>query len=157
MTVVRWSPFRELAAMQNMVDRLFYDTLRETVREVQDDDQTLGVDIHESPTGYTIMANLPGVNPDDIEIRYENQILTISAEIPKQEVGNGAKALLIERPTGQFTRRLQIPRNIDFNAADARYENGVLTLTLPLHPEAQPKILTVRTANGAKEPEPVQS
>lgn len=149
MTVVRWTPFRELAAMQNVVDRLFYDTLRATAQATQTDSQSLGVDIYEMPTTYTITANLPGVNAEDIEVRFENGLLTISGEIPQTVAENGAKAILIERPTGYFSRRLRIPQEIDFNAADANYQNGVLTLTLPLKPEAQPKTLTVRMANSS--------
>ncbi len=148
MTVVRWNPFRDMAAMQNVFDRLFYDTWRPYV-QAQQDVNTLPVDAYETADGYSIAANIPGVSADNIQVRFENGFLFLWAEVPEPAVQQeGTRALFLERPTGQFSRRIQLPNHVDFNSAEATYENGVLTLHLPKRPEAQPRTLTIKTVNG---------
>lgn len=151
MTVVRWNPLREINEMRNQIDRLFYDTWRPLLQAAQNDANALALDIYETNEGYTVITNIPGVPSDQINIRIDDNFLTISAEIPAPTVQNeGTRSLLLERPTGVFSRRIQLPQHIDTEHAEATYENGVLTLTLPKTPEAKPRILTVKQANGHK-------
>jgi HSP20 family protein len=139
-------PLRELSAMQNVVDRLFYDTLRTGAPAAEVEAHTLAVDVYETETGYTISANVPGVQPDAIQIKVVDNVLTIAAELPQAaKPAEGARAQLLERPSGRFSRRIRLPQPVDQDNADATYDHGVLTLTLPKRAEAQPKTIQVKT------------
>lgn len=155
MTQVRWTPFNEIAAMQNLIDRAFYDTRRPVTRTAaQPAARTLALDAFETADGYTFYANLPGVSAESIQVKFENDILSIEAELPAHTVqAEGTKTLLQERTAGRFSRQLHLPQPVDFDNATATYENGVLTLTLPKTPEAQPRVLTVKhgSSNGASQ------
>lgn len=145
-TLVRWNPIREMAAMQSAMDRMF----DETWRGVNDGARSLVLDVHESDAAYTVYANIPGVNPDDIEINLHDGVLTLAAEVPAIEVAEGSRALLTERVSGQFSRRLNLPREVDADNIDATYENGVLTLFIPKTPEAQPRQIRVKSINASQ-------
>ncbi|MBK9748748.1 MAG: Hsp20/alpha crystallin family protein [Chloroflexi bacterium] len=91
---------------------------------------------------YIITTELPGVKSENINIRQEGDYLLIDAEIPETTTEReGQRALIKERRYGRFTRRLRLPQNIDFSKAEANYEDGVLTLTLPKAEQAQPKVI----------------
>lgn len=151
MTLVRRMPLRDLAAMQNVVDRLFFDSVRGVSPAAEVEAQTLAVDVYETETGYSISANVPGVQPDDIQIRVVDNILTIVAELPQTtQPTEGARAQLLERPSGRFSRRIRLPQPVDFDHADAAYDRGVLSLTLPKRSEAQPKIITVKSVTTSE-------
>lgn len=143
-TIVRWNPFREMAAMQSALDRMFEDSWHGTGFTFNG---SLPLDVHESDEAYTVTAAIPGVNPDQINIKLHNDVLTISAEWPQSQVPEGARVLVQERPYGSFSRSINLPQPTDSNGVEAAYHNGILTLTLPKSPEAQPRTIPVR-ANG---------
>jgi HSP20 family protein len=148
MSNVRTNPFREMAALQNVMDRLFYDTVQ-PLQERLVNEFNIAVDIYETDQGYTVLANLPGVQPENIDVRLENNLLHISVDTPEQTVhAEGTRMVVRERPTGRFSRRIQLPQHIDLERADASYDHGVLTLEIPKRPEAQPRVLTVKAGNG---------
>ena len=148
MTIVRRFPLRDLAAMQNVVDRMFYDALRGAA-PAEVEAQTLAVDVYETPTGYDLSANVAGVDSDTIQVRLEDTTLTILVEVPQTALpAEGARALLLERPTGRFSRRIQLPQPVDFDHVEASYDRGVLHLSLPKRPEAQPKTITVKSLSN---------
>lgn len=150
--LTRWNPFREMAAMQSMMDRFFEDW-RPFFEDGHETGNMLAIDVHEDETQYTVSTELPGVKPENINVRQEGEYLLIDAEIPEQMTEReGKRSIIKERRYGRFTRRLRLPQNIDFQNADANYEDGVLTLTLPKSPEAQPRVITVkaRSSNGNK-------
>lgn len=151
--ITRWNPFREMAAMQNMMDRFFEDW-RPFMEEGRQTGNLLAIDVHEDENQYTVSTELPGVKPENINVRQEGEYLLIDAEILEHTTEHeGKRSLVKERRYGRFTRRLRLPQNIDFQNADANYEDGVLTLTLPKSAEAQPRTITVksRTVNGSQQ------
>ncbi len=142
--VMRWNPIREMVAMQNAMDRIFENTTPN--RNV---DRSLALDVHENETSYVIIAALPGLNAEDVKVNIHDNVLTISGETNSNyEQKDGDRALLLERTYGKFSRSVRLPKEIDHNAVEAVYNNGVLTLTLPKTPEAQPKTIPVRVSNG---------
>lgn len=151
--IVRWNPFREMANMQNAMDRLFEDAWRGNWSGFNGgftgfDNPAL--DIHETDTAYNVAVPLPGINPDDIHVRMQNGTLTISGELPQPKVENNTKVVVQERFYGKFSRSVSLPQHVDADKVDATYENGVLNLTLPKVPEAQPKQIAVKV-NGSKQ------
>lgn len=90
------------------------------------------VDVSENAAAYTVAAEVPGVAKDDIHIALDGGVVTISAEVRQQDQQkNEDKVLRSERYYGQVSRSFQLPVEIDVAAAKAKYDNGVLTLTLP--------------------------
>ncbi len=143
-TLVRWNPLREMAMLQSAVDRMFDETWRTTANASAN---ALALDVHDSDGAYTIIANLPGVEADKINISYHDGTLTVSAEVNKTEAKEDHRVLVQERISGSFTRSLTLPQPIDIDQAEADFNNGVLTLSLPKTPEVQPRQIPVRTGN----------
>jgi HSP20 family protein len=143
--VIRRNPIREMATMQNVMDRFFEDTWRNFDGAT---DNILALDVHETDNAYLLMGNLPGVNVDDIDITLHDGNLTITADLPKPETKDGVRVRLQERPYGTYSRSIRLPKAVDNNEVEAAYENGVLMLTLPKSEEAQPRQIPIKT-NGA--------
>lgn len=149
MAMMRWNPMREVLAMQRMMDRLIDETwggVRTADAEVSA--ATLALDVHETANGYVVAASLPGVKADDIQITYHDGVLTVAGDVPQFRPAGDEKdnrVLMTERAWGKFSRSIRLPQPIQADAIEAAYENGVLTLTLPKSPEAQPRMIPVRT------------
>ena len=145
-TVIRWNPLREMAAMQTAMNRLFDDTWR-TAWPAAEANYAHPVDVYEMDEGYTVLANIPGVQQDNINITLNQNVLTINVDVPQFTPQEGQRALVVERSVGKYSRSFTLPRSIHSEAVEATYDNGVLTLQLPLAPEAQPKRITIKS-NG---------
>ena len=158
--IVRWNPFREMANMQSAMDRIFEDAWHgnwpNTSSWAGFDSPAL--DIHETDTAYEVAVPLAGVNPDDINIKMQNGMLTISGELPQPKVEDNRKVVVQERYYGKFSRSVSLPQSVDTNKVEATYDKGVLNLTLPKLPEAQPKQITVKVnGNGSKKQIPAKN
>jgi len=90
------------------------------------------VDVKETPTAYTVDAELPGVAKEDIQVTIEDDVVTLRAEVKQlDEQRDGQRVLRSERYYGSVSRAFQLPQRVDKDASKARYDNGVLHLTLP--------------------------
>ena len=90
------------------------------------------IDVKETPDGYTVEAEVPGVAKEDIHVTVEGNVVTLRAEVKQQDSqSQDEKLLRTERYYGAVSRSFQLPADIDNAAAKAKYDNGVLTLTLP--------------------------
>jgi HSP20 family protein len=145
-TIVRWNPLREMVAMQSALDRVFDETWR-GIRN-GGDVGTLALDVHETDSAYVVSAIVPGVSADAINISLHDGVMTIAGEIPQatSETTENRRAILLERTYGKFQRSIRLPQPVDTNRIEAVVENGVLTLTLPKTPEAQPRVIPVKTS-----------
>jgi HSP20 family protein len=102
------------------------------------------VDVTETPQAYVLKADLPGVNKQDIHVQVEGNRVSLSAEVRQEDrLTEGEKVLRSERCVGSVARSFQLPEDIDNAAAKARYDNGVLTLTLPKRLAAAGQKLTI--------------
>jgi HSP20 family protein len=146
-TIVRWNPFREMAAMQGALDRMFDQSWR-TALPTFNGGNMLAFDAFETDAAYTVTVALPGVNADQINVRLHDGTLTVSADVPQPAVPENAHLLLQERPFGQFSRSIALPQPVNADQVEAAYEDGILTLTLPKSPEAQPKMISIKSGNG---------
>ncbi len=89
------------------------------------------LDVRETGEAFTVSAELPGVRKDEIHVEIEGNEVTISAEIRRDGAKEGEKALRVERSYGKTARRFALPQDLDEAKAQARFEHGVLELTLP--------------------------
>jgi len=147
MAIVRWDPFRDLAEVQERVNRVlgeFYGG------RGQDDVMRRGtwippVDIFEGPNHeMVITAELPDIRREDIDIRVEDNTLTISGEKKLDEEVKQEQYHRVERAYGTFARSFSLPATIDTEKVHAEYKNGVLTVKLPMREEAKPKQIQVK-------------
>lgn len=151
MTIMRWNPLREMAAMQSAMDRVFNDTWRSmNWNESELGAFHLPLDVRETDKDYTVTTDLPGVNPDNIHVKFQDGMLLIEAELPEQKIEReGERELLKERRYGKFTRSVRLPQQVNATNVEASFQDGVLTLTLPKAEEVQPRLIPVKT-NGKK-------
>jgi len=101
-------------------------------------------DVKEDDAGYSVQAELPGVSKEDIQVSIDGAVVTLRAEVQQHdEKKEGEKVLRSERYFGSVARSFQLPMEVDAAKAKARYENGVLTLTLPQKLEGKAQRLAV--------------
>jgi HSP20 family protein len=144
-TVIRWNPLREMAAMQSAMDRIFEETWR-NAQPTTNGRGWIPLDVYETDTHYTIAANLPGFNPENIDVTLHDGTLTISGEIPQPQVDDNVRVLLQERFFGKFSRSVNLPLAVNAEGVESNYANGVLTLTLPKAEEVQPRRIPIKSA-----------
>jgi HSP20 family protein len=147
-TVIRWNPIREMAAVQSAMDRFFDETWR-GYRNV-DTSLALPLDVHDTETAFHVVAALPGVPADTINVNLQDDVLTISGELPQPTYPENARALLLERAYGKFSRSVRLPEAVVADQIEATLDNGVLRLNLPKSPEAQPKQIPVRVGTNGQ-------
>jgi HSP20 family protein len=148
MNIVRFDPLRDMAALQDRVNRIFTDAYRRD----NDDLMTRGawvppVDIYETGNHELVLrAELPDVPREDIALRVENNTLTIGGERKMDSDVKEEQYHRIERTYGTFSRAFTLPPTVDTSAIAAEYKNGVLTVRLPLREEAKPKQIQVQVS-----------
>jgi len=153
MAIVRWDPFRELTALQTEVNRLFSRVGSGEVAERQS--WTPSIDVIETDDSIKLKAELAGMDPKDISIEVQDNVLTVSGERRFQEEVKEDKNYRIERRYGSFSRSLALPQTLNENGIEAKYENGVLEVVVPKAEVAKPKKISV--AIGEQKPETVEA
>ena len=141
--VTRWDPFREAVTLREAMDRLFEDTWVPSRRRVADRElaHRLPLDAYVTQDEIVVVANMPGVKPENVEITLEGDTLTIRGERPAPM--ENVDYVLQERPYGLFQRTVNINIPVDSEKAEAKYENGMLILTVPKAEASKPKTIQV--------------
>ncbi len=150
MTVLtRWDPFRELNALQSRMNRLFEEQYGN-----RDESLTAGafvppVDVYEDEQGIQLKLEVPGVDEKDLDIRVENNVLTVTGERKFEKEEKEENFRRVERRYGSFTRSFTLPNTISTEDVQADYDHGVLKIRLAKRAEAKPKQIKV-TVGGQK-------
>lgn len=105
------------------------------------------LDAFEQDGVYTLRFDVPGVDPEAVDLTVEGQMLTVTAERPVEET-EGATWLLRERPAGTHRREVHLGERLDTGKVDANYDNGVLTVTIPMREEAKPHKVSISAGGG---------
>src|SRR5690242_15563856 len=147
-SITRWEPFRNLASLQEQVNRLVEGNFSH-----HRDQSTLtawspSVDVYETENELVIKADLPEVVEKDIDVRVENNMLTIRGERKLEEKVKEENYLRMERSYGFFTRSFSLPNTVNTEQIQAEYSDGVLTVTLPKRAESKPKQVKINVSNG---------
>ena len=101
----------------------------------------------ENKDGFVVKASLPGVNPDDVEITFDNNVLTIKGDVKEEKESKEEQYHLRERRCGSFSRSISLPIQVRSESIQASYDAGVLTLHLPKAEEAKPKKIAINRVN----------
>jgi HSP20 family protein len=148
-TLNRWEPFRGAATLQEQVNRLFGNVLEHAGEESNLTSWAPAVDIYETEHELVVKADLPDVDPKELDIRVENNLLTIRGERKFEKKVNDENYLRVERAYGSFSRSFSLANTVNSEAIKADYQNGVLTLTIPKREEAKPKQIKVNVGTPA--------
>lgn len=146
MAIVRFEPFRDLVTIQDRMNRLFGEAFRGAH---SDEDWALGgswapaVDVLEHEGNIVLKAELPGVDPKDVEIRVENNTLTLRGERRFDNDVKRESYHRVERSYGAFARSFTLPTVVDTEKIQAEYKDGILKVTLPTKEEAKPKQIAI--------------
>ena len=149
MAIVRFEPFRDLLSLQDRMNRLFDESYRTRSGE---EDWALGgawapaVDVYEQDNTLVLKAELPGVDPKDVDIRIENNVLTIKGERKFDNEVKKESYHRVERAYGTFTRSFTLPNVVDPAAVKAEFKDGVLRVSLPKREDAKPKQIQISVA-----------
>jgi HSP20 family protein len=152
MNLVRFEPFRNLVSLQEHMNRLFDDSFRGVSPRPDDGDWALGgswapaVDIFEKDGNIVLKAELPGVSSKEVDIRIENNVLTLRGERKLEQEIKKENVHRVERTYGAFSRSFTLPSVVDTEKIKAEFKDGVLTVTLPKREEAKPKQIQVQVA-----------
>src|SRR5438105_13823734 len=148
-TLARWEPFRGATSLQDQVNRLLNDVFERQGEESSLTAWAPAVDIYETEHELVVKADLPEIDPKDLDIRVENNILTIRGERKFEKKVNEENYLRVERSYGSFARSFTLANTVNTEAIKAEYQNGVLTLRIPKREEAKPKQIKVNVSAPA--------
>lgn len=148
-TLTRWEPFRGAATLQEQVNRLFNDVFERNHQDSSLSTWAPAVDIYETEHELVVKADLPDVDPKDLDIRVENHVLTIRGERKFEKKVNEDNYLRVERSYGSFSRSFSLSNTVNSEAIKADYQNGVLSLSVPKREEAKPKQIKVNVGTPA--------
>jgi HSP20 family protein len=139
--VSRWDPYED--SFDEVIKGFFLRPMR--FEQQQQEPVRLKLDVKEDDKAYTVQAEVPGVKKEDIRVSIDGNQVAISAEVKRQkEEKQGEKVLRIERQYGKVYRAFALPQDVDQEKAQAKYENGVLELTLPKKAAASTRTLAVQ-------------
>jgi HSP20 family protein len=145
MAIVRFEPFRDLQGLQERMNRMF----DESYRRGGEEDYALGgtwapaVDIYEQDGTLVLKAELPGVDPKEVQLNVENNVLTIRGERKLENEVKKENYHRVERAYGSFTRSFHLPNTVDTNNIKAEFKDGVLKVSLPKREEAKQKQISI--------------
>jgi HSP20 family protein len=146
MAIVRFDPFRDLASMQDRINRIFGEAyLRNDDDVLNRGDWRPPVDIYENEKHEIVLrAELPGLKKEDLDIRVENNTLTLRGERKRDTEVKQESYHRVERVYGGFTRSFSLPNTVNTEKVEAAFADGVLTITLPMREEAKPRTIQVQ-------------
>jgi HSP20 family protein len=153
MAIVRWEPFRELATLQNEMNRLF-NTAFDTPAG-QGNGGTLrrwlpAMDLVETEDHFVLRADLPGMSEADVNIEVEDRVLTISGERKAEHETSKEGYHRVERAFGAFSRALTLPEGVDPEAVEASFDRGVLEVRIPKPEQRKPRKISIGVGGEKK-------
>ena len=155
MAIIRWDPFRDLLTLREKMNRLFEDmfTSRSEDKDLMASTWAPSVDIYETESELVMTAEVPGIDEKDVEIKIEDNTLTLKGERKFEKETKEENYHRIERSYGSFYRAFTLPNSIDPDKIHAEHENGILKITMPKRQELKPrkvKILKPSAPDKAK-------
>jgi len=145
MVMQRYDPSRNAVSLRAMMDHLFDESfLRPFGNSAME--AALALDVSETNDAYTVKASMPGAKPDDVQITANGNTITIKADTQAEQENKEGDYLIRERRAGHFERTFTLPMGVDADKADAKFEDGVLILTIPKSEKAKAKQIKVRNS-----------
>jgi HSP20 family protein len=153
MALIRWEPAAELGTIQNEMNRLF-NTFFDAPSGRGNDSSTRrwipATDLIETADHYVLLADLPGLSDADVNVQLEDNVLTISGERKAQPSIQEGGYYRLERALGQFSRSLTLPEGVEPDSVQARFDRGVLEVTIPKPEQRKPRQVQIKLGSGKR-------
>ena len=143
MVIRRWDPFNEMRRMQENMDHLWRGLGQPSGGVGEMEGWAIPLDVVQEGDNIVVHASLPGVNPPDLNVTIENDVLTIRGQTTGETERSEGNYLMRERHTGSFHRSLRLPDTLDVDKAQTSYDHGVLTIAFPKVEAKQARQLTI--------------
>ncbi len=154
--MMRLEPFRDFVSLREAMNTLLEDSfVRPFAAANGVATRSVPVDIWQTENELVVRASVPGVRPEELSISVLNGVLTLKAEHKATEAAPGAHMLRQEIGYGSWERSFELPFSVQADKAEARFEHGILTVSLPKAEEAKPRQIKINVTNGAIEGEKV--
>jgi HSP20 family protein len=148
--LVRWEPFREMISLRQAMDRQFEDSFVRFPHLSGDGVREFPIDVYQTKKDLVVKAALPGVKPEEVDITITDDAVTIKGEHAEEQETKEDDYLYRERYYGAFSRSVAIPVKVKGEKAEATFEEGVLTLTLPKAEEIKPRQIKIKAGGTTK-------
>ena len=152
MAIIRWDPFRDMTQVTNQFNRLV-----DQVWNGRQESWLPAVDVFDTKDAVVLKAELAGMDPDEIQIEVEDNVLTIKGERKFEETVDEERYYRVERRFGSFQRDLALPQGVKPEDIAAAYEDGILTVTVPKAEEEKPKRFEVKATKSVAAKKPVET
>ncbi len=151
MAIVRWEPIRDLLTTQDRFNRLLNETFSGVFggEELSTRSWNPAVDVYETDHDLVLKAELPGIDPKNVDIRVEDGTLYLKGERKQESEVKEGNYHRVERSYGSFMRTFTLPNSVNVENIKADYKDGVLTLTMAKHEEAKPKTIKINVTESA--------
>ncbi len=146
MTLVKWDPFRNVAALQDRINRIFDESFSRNA-DVDDDISMSAwkplVDIYETDEAIILKAELPGIKKEDVSVEIKDNVLTLKGERVEDKEVKNESYFRKERCFGTFSRAFNLQHRVQPDKIKARFKDGILKVEIPKPEEEKPKQITV--------------
>jgi HSP20 family protein len=147
-SLIKWEPFGDLVSLRDAMDRLFEESfVRMRGLPTPFGAEALAVDVYETADSVVITTSVPGIAAEDLDITITGDLLTIKGETKAEEKVEKESYIRQERRYGSFSRSIRLPGTLVADKAEAAFDKGVLTLTIPKSEESKPKTIKVEAEN----------
>lgn len=143
MTIVRWTPRRDMLRIQDEMNRLFNNFVRSTEADREQTMWSPQVDIFESDDEISVTVEIPGMEKEDVTVSIQDNVLTLKGEKKQDTESKDKNFHRVERAYGSFERSFSLPSTIQTDRVKATAKDGVLTIALPKAEEAKPKEIAI--------------
>jgi HSP20 family protein len=142
--LTRWEPVREMMTLREAMDRLFDDAFTRPINLRDGGWSAPAIDMYQTDDDVVIKAALPGFKVEEVQINVTGDVLTLRGETKHEEEQNDKAWHIREHRWGSFERTVKLPTDVKADQANADFENGILTITLPKAEEAKPRTISVK-------------
>jgi len=146
MNLIRWQPFSDMVPLRQAMDRLFEDSFVRPSRftGLFGEGAETPIDIYQTDEDVVVKASVPGIKPEEVDVTITGDTLTLKGETKTEEEVKKENYFRKERSYGAFSRSILLPSSLQTDKAEATFENGVLTLTIPKAEESKPKQIKIK-------------
>lgn len=148
MNIVRYDPFRDIRTLQDEVNRVFTGAAQTNREDMLNGAWNPKVDIFENKDHLVLEADLPGMNGEDFELNFENNVLTLRGERKFEKKAEGENYHRVERAYGSFTRSFTLPPTVTADGAEAEFKNGILYVSLPKREETKARKIDIKSVDS---------
>ena len=141
--LTRWEPMREMMTLREAMDRLFDDAFTRPL-SMSGVSAAPAIDMYQTEDDVVVKATLPGLKAEDVDITITGETLTLRGEYKQEDERNDSNYHIRERRSGSFQRAILLPTDVKADKAKADFENGILTITMPIAEEVKPKSITIK-------------